>query len=191
MAKAYYSVPPEYLGRTVWVRWDTRLVRVFNHRWEQVAIHVRHERGRFSTRAEHLAPEKIHGLEKGAGYLLGKIRAVGSRTHAWAEAMLVARGIEGTRVLQGLLSLAKKFPAEALETACAVALSHGAYHLRSVRKLVGRRAAVQQPLSFLDEHPIIRPLEDYGSIVAAALRRGADRSSRAVPPSSPHEEKTP
>jgi transposase len=28
VAKAYYSAPPEYLGRTVWVRWDTRLVRI-------------------------------------------------------------------------------------------------------------------------------------------------------------------
>src|SRR5690606_33863537 len=26
VAKAYYSVPPEYLSRTVWVRWDARLV---------------------------------------------------------------------------------------------------------------------------------------------------------------------
>jgi len=33
--KAYYSVPPEYLGREVWVRWDSRTVRIFNHRFEQ------------------------------------------------------------------------------------------------------------------------------------------------------------
>ncbi|MGZ6869478.1 MAG: Mu transposase domain-containing protein, partial [Frankiaceae bacterium] len=34
---AYYSVPPEYLARRVWVRWDARMVRVFNDRMEQVA----------------------------------------------------------------------------------------------------------------------------------------------------------
>lgn len=32
VAKAYYSAPPEYLGRRVWVRWDGRTVRLFNHR---------------------------------------------------------------------------------------------------------------------------------------------------------------
>jgi transposase len=32
VAKAYYSAPPEYLGREVWARWDTRTVRLFNHR---------------------------------------------------------------------------------------------------------------------------------------------------------------
>jgi hypothetical protein len=29
--RAYYSVPPEYVGRQVWVRWESKLVRVFNH----------------------------------------------------------------------------------------------------------------------------------------------------------------
>jgi hypothetical protein len=47
--KAYYSVPPEYLSRTLWVRWDARIVRIFNDRFEQIALHVKHEAGRFST----------------------------------------------------------------------------------------------------------------------------------------------
>ncbi len=72
VAKAYYSAPPEYLGRTVWVRWDARLVRMFNHRWEQVALHLRREPGGFSTLGEHLAAEKISGLERGAAWLLAK-----------------------------------------------------------------------------------------------------------------------
>ena len=56
VAKAYYSVPPEYLGYTVWARWDARLVRIFNQRFEQIALHVRHEQGRFSTDAQTLSP---------------------------------------------------------------------------------------------------------------------------------------
>jgi transposase len=36
--KAYYSAPPEYLCRSVWVRWDSRVVRIFNGRFEQIAI---------------------------------------------------------------------------------------------------------------------------------------------------------
>lgn len=177
VAKAYYSVPPEYLGRTVWVRWDARLVRVFNRRWEPVAVHVRRESGRFSTHGEHLVAEKINGLERGAAYLLGQVQAIGSAAHDWAQAMLNARGIEGTRVLQGLLSLAKQQPTETLETACAVALSHGAYRLRTLRQLVKRRAPAQQPLPFLDEHPLIRPLDDYAQAVARAIHRPADRPS--------------
>jgi transposase len=175
VAKAYYSVPPEYLGRTVWVRWDARLVRIFNHRFEQVALHVRHEQGRFSTQAEHLAPEKINRIERGAAYLLNKVAWIGPQSQQWAEAMLNARGIEGTRVLQGLLSLTRKHTAGALENACEIALSHAAFRLRTLRRLLDRKAAKQESLPFLAEHPIIRPMDDYGRVVAAAMRRQDDR----------------
>lgn len=177
VAKAYYSVPPEYLTREVWVRWDARLVRVFNHRWQQIAVHVRHEQGRFSTHGQHLAKEKINGLERGVSYLLDKVSLIGPHTQAWAQAMLTARGIEGTRVLQGLLALTRKHASATLETACETALSHDCYRLRSIRQLLQRQTARQEPLPFLDEHPLIRPLDDYAQIVARALQRQPDRPS--------------
>lgn len=178
VAKAYYSVPPEYLARTVWVRWDAHLVRIFNSRWEQIAIHVRQEQGRFSTDACHIVPEKISGVERGAAYLLNKASRIGPHASDWANAMLTARGIEGTRVLQGLLSLATRHPHETLEKACEIALSCGCYRLRTIRELLKRQAKQQQqPLPFLDEHPIIRPLENYARVVAGAIHRQESRSS--------------
>ena len=135
VAKAYYSVPPEYLGRTVWARWDERLVRVFNHRLEQIALHVRREPGKFSTLGEHIVPEKISGVERGAAWLLRKIEVLGEQAHAWAQAMLKTRGIEGVRVLQGLLSLSTRHPCEAIDEACGTALSYGAFRLQTLRQL--------------------------------------------------------
>ena len=76
-----------------------------------------------------------------------------------------------TRVLMGLLALDKKHASDALEQACKIALSHGAFRLRTVRKLIARRSAPQQALPFLVEHPIIRPLDDYGAVVARAIER--------------------
>jgi hypothetical protein len=148
VAKAYYSVPPEYLGREVWARWDARLVRVFNSRFQQVAMHVRHEPGRFSTLDDHVSPRKINSLERGVEYLLNKVRYIGPQSHQWAQAMLHARGIEGTRVLQGLLSLTKKHASTVLEKACETALSHGAFRLQTLRKLLQCQADKQQPLRF-------------------------------------------
>lgn len=177
VAKAYYSVPPEYLARTVWVRWDARLVRIFNGHLQQIATHVRHEPGRFRTADAHVAPEKIDGVERGAAYLMNKARLIGPQSHQWAQAMFHARGIEGTRVLKGLLSLTRKHSSEALEKACEIALSHGCYRLRTLRVLIQRRADKQQPLPFLDEHPIIRPLGDYAAIVTRAIQRQAGRPS--------------
>jgi hypothetical protein len=177
VAKAYYSAPPEYLGRTVWVRWDARLVRLFNQRFEQVAVHVRHEPGRFSTQGEHVVAEKISGVERGARYLLDRVRGLGDQPYDWAQAVLQARGIEGTRVLQGLLALAKKHAPTALENACKTALSHGVYRLRTLRQLLKHQPPVPEPLPFLAEHPIIRPLTDYAALVARAIHRQSDRPS--------------
>jgi hypothetical protein len=42
---------------------------------------------------------------------------------------------------------------------------------------LGRKAAKQEPLPFLEEHPIIRPLADYGAVVARAIHRQEDRPS--------------
>lgn len=172
VAKAYYSVPPEYLTHDVWVRWNQQMVRVFNHRFEQIAVHARQEPGRFSTHSEHIASEKITGVERGAEWLLKKVRWVGPETARWAETMLVHRGIEGVRVLQGLLSLTKKHRSENLEEACAAAWRHQAYQLRTVRKLLERSADKQEVFEFLDEHPLIRSMSEYGQFVHDSIQGG-------------------
>jgi hypothetical protein len=172
VAKGYYSVPAEYLARQVWVRWDARTVRVFNHRWEQVTLHARVEDGRFSTHAAHIASEKITGVERGAAYLLQQVRRIGPQAVRWSEAMLAARGIAGVRVLQGLLSLTHRHDSSELERACELAWRHQAFQLRVVRNLIQRQAARQEVMEFMEEHPLIRPLAEYQSFVHEAIQGG-------------------
>jgi transposase len=167
--KAYYSAPPEYLGREVWARWDSRLVRLFNHRLEQIALHVKHEPGRFSTQSRHIAPQKRSGIERGAAYLLSRTNLIGAQTGRWAEQMVRQRGIQGVRVLMGLLNLANRYPCESIEQACQIASTHGAYRLRTLRELIKRQGRRQEQFEFIDEHPIIRSLADYGELVHAAF----------------------
>jgi transposase len=171
VARAYYSAPPEHLGRRVWVRWDSRTVRLFNTRMEQIAIHVRLEPGRFSTDRRHIVSEKISSLEHGAAWMLDRTKAsIGAKAAGWAEAGIGARGIEGVRVVQGLLSLAKKHSALDLEKACAIAHSYASYRLRTIRTLLKRQAPKQEPLAFLETHPLIRSLDDYAALVHDSLQ---------------------
>lgn len=169
--RAYYSAPPEYLARQVWVRWDARLVRIFNDRMEQLEVHPRQEPGRFSTRPAHIATEKISGIERGAAWQLARVRRLGPQSTRWAEGVVAARGIEAVRVLMGLLSLAERHPVAAIERACGIASDYGAYRLRTVRTLIDRDAPKQETMTFVSEHPMIRPLSEYARFVHDAFQK--------------------
>jgi transposase len=178
--KAFYSAPPEYVGHRLWVRWDARLIRIFNHRWQQVAVHAKAEPGRFRTAAEHIPKEKVSAVERGTDALLRQVAAIGPHTRQWAEATTQARGVEAVRVLVGLKHLAGKHDSVALEDACRMALSHGAYRLRTIRQLLKRKGQEQRPFDFLEEHPIIRPLSDYSLSSLLQFRRERKHDERQV-----------
>jgi len=163
VARSYYSVPPEYLAREVWVRWDGRLVRIYNDRFQQISIHCRVRPGAFSTQRTHLASEKISSVERGAEYLLGRARLIGPWSALWSRQMLEARGIAGMRVLQGFLALAKRFPPVVLEEACRQAARQQRWRLRHLRRLCQQAPAQPDP-ALLETHALIRPLDSYGAI---------------------------
>lgn len=158
--KAYYSVPPEYLGREVWVRGESRVVRILNHRQEMIAAHARAEPGRFTTTDAHIHAHKRSGVERGAEYWLGRCRLIGPYTAAWAEGFFAHRGVYSLRALQGLVGLAKEHPVAALEQAAATAKRRGVWRLKDLRRLLTEGDTVVQ-VDFLDAHPLIRPLDAY------------------------------
>ena len=167
--QSYYSVPPEYVGREVWVRWDGRLVRVFNHRFEAVAVHTRKEPGKFSTQRPHIPDKKFSAVERGATYLLRRARTLGPEAGRWAEGVLRARGVQALRVIQGLLALSGKHRASAIERACHVARQHESFRLKSIRRLLEDPSDEDQ-LAFLEEHPLIRDMKEYGAFVADCIQ---------------------
>lgn len=158
--RSYYSVPPEYVGREVWVRQEARLLRIYNTRREQIALHTLAQAGKFTTDPIHLHSQKRHIIEKGADYLLDRCRLIGPLTGTWAEAMQEARGPQSLRVMQGLLQLAEKHPVSELEKAARIATHHGTWRLRDLKRLLALPGNVVQ-LDFLETHPLIRSLEAY------------------------------
>jgi transposase len=166
VARAYYSVPPEYLGRSVWVRWDSRMVRIYNDHLTRITVHARALPGRFHTHQSHLAEAKICLIERGVDEMLVRAHRLGEGAGHWASRMMAVRGIEGVRVLQGLLSLARKHPAHIVNQAAGVALEAGCFRLRPLRKLCQRYRDDDTELAFDDSHPIIRPLSEYQNLVS-------------------------
>ncbi|MHB8744673.1 MAG: IS21 family transposase [Sulfuricaulis sp.] len=162
--KAYYTVPPEYIGRSVWVRWDSREVRIFNQRWEQIHFHARLAPGQF---------DQVRGwggghgsLERQRDYWLQRAQAMGEPCGLWAQAVLQHKGPLGLRSIMGLLDLAHRAGFKPLNEACASALSRGALRLRDVRALLDQRQReIQTHLDFARSHPLLRNLAEYGLFI--------------------------
>ena len=167
--RAYYSVPPEYLRREVWVRWDGRLVRVLNQRLEEIAVHVKVAPGRFSTNPLHIDKRKTSIIERGNGYLLEQAGRIGRSSGAWAKAMLEVRGVQGIRALHGFIGLSRKYSAEAMNRVCEVALRGNIFHLQRIKELLKEFSSEGQA-ELSSEHEVIRPLEDYKKYTEEAVR---------------------
>jgi transposase len=169
---SYYSVPPEYCRRSVWVRWDNHLVRIFNQQLEEIRVHVKQStQGRFSTHPSDIAPEKISGMERGTEWLLRRAGTIGEHTDRWAQEVIRTRGVEGIRAVIGLLDLTHHHSCQVIDKACEIAASYGAYRLKNVRQLIKRHAPKQEQLEFMQEHPIIRNIDVYGELVKTSLRK--------------------
>jgi hypothetical protein len=159
--KAYYEVPEEYIGRQVWVRWDSHLVRVSNQRGEQIALHARVDAGRFS-RTE--GSGRDYRVKRSQSYLLNEARLIGPSCGQWAQAMIAERGPLGIRALYGLLALARTHSSTVIERVCERARSHGAYRLRDLRRLM-QQPTEQENFEFMQEHPLIRGLSHYAALL--------------------------
>ncbi|HEX2697333.1 MAG TPA: IS21 family transposase [Anaerolineales bacterium] len=166
VAKSYYGVPPEYIGRPVWVRWDAREVRLFNQRWEQIQLHRRLEPGRFS---------KVLGIGGGAGrlqsnldYWLKRAGNLGSACQQWSQGLVQRRGFEAIRSLMGLVSLTNKHSFRLVNDACSRAMARDTWRLRDVRALL-QSCEIQTHLAFAAQHPLIRNLSEYGHFIKTQI----------------------
>lgn len=161
--RAFYEVPPEYIGRQVWTRWDGRCVRIFNDRLEQVQVHTRLEPGKFS---------RILGAQGMSRPVLASCRhwidrasLLGNSCGKWAQDAVDARGPEALRSIMGLCDLVKKHTASSLDAACHKALAAGTRRLRDIRTLIGQ--AQEQPrFAFAENHPLIRDLTTYSEFIS-------------------------
>ena len=166
--KAYYTVPPEYIGQAVWVRWDSREVRIFNQRWDQLKLHAHLPPGKFD---KVLGLGGGHGpLERQVDYWLKRAQELGAPCGAWAQGVLAHKGPLGLRSIMGLIGLLDHHAFKTLNDACASAVSRGAWRLRDVKALLEQRQReTQTHLDFAQSHPLIRNLAEYGLFIQTKI----------------------
>ncbi len=162
VARAFYEVPTELVGHQVWVRWDSRCVRVFNERMEQVQIHTRVEPGQFSR---VLGVGGLHApVLRSCRYWISRAGVLGEECGQWAQGAFETRGAESLRSIMGVCGLIKQHSATTINNACSKALKAGTYRFKDLRRLIGQQGE-QKFFGFADNHPLIRDLTVYSNFI--------------------------
>lgn len=166
VAKAYYHVPPEYLQRDVWARFDSREVRIFIQDkaggLKQIQVHRRIQPGQF-TNARGIGGGQ-GSLQANMDYWLKRACSLGPSCEQWASAVAINRGIGGLRTLMGLVGLIDRHSFPAVNRACERALAKGTWRLRDVKALLAAKE-IQTQITFEAHHPLIRDLSEYGLFI--------------------------
>lgn len=162
--KAYYDVPCEYIGRALWVRWDARMIRIYDLNMKLIRSHCRIEAGHFT---KVLGVEGSRGsLEQSLYYWRSRVAGIGKGASQWADALIENRPDMAMRVLQGLLSKRKKYSKHQIEEACKKALFNAQFRLREIEQHLNCHDQ-QQSLKFINEHELIRDTASYDQILGS------------------------
>lgn len=158
---AYYSAPPGNIGCILHVQWDERRVRLLEPKTgELLREHLPQRRGKHQTKTE----DKPSRTPKSTEQLLSRARTSGKSIGALGAEIHRREGEVGVRRIQGLIGLAKKHGAIAVDEACSLALAVGAPNYRFVRSYLERRPAPALSLKQVD--PLIRDLTHYRDLIA-------------------------
>jgi transposase len=159
---AYYSTPPGWIGKLVYVQWDSLHVRILDPKPKAdtdplLREHVRQTRGRHRIRPE----DNLKKTPFTTVHLLARAARAGAQIGTFCEALHHRHGELGVRGILGVLSLAKKFGVVAVEDACAAALELHVYEYRFIRRYLERHP--QPTLRQID--PLIRELTQYRDLI--------------------------
>lgn len=180
VARAYYGVPPQWIGGTVHVRWDQRFVRILDPKTGTLLReHLRQLPGRFRIDPLDRSPKTPAGVQQ----LLHRARTAGRHVGALCEHIEQRRDQYGAREILGVLSLVKKHGFGLIDDCCRIALEADVPRLRTVRRLAAR----PQPgpnLRQVDE--LIRDLSHYRNVIdrKTSETHEPDRT-RSLPPPAP------
>jgi transposase len=134
----YYSVPHKLIRRQVEVRLTATTVECFL-KGERVAAHPRsHSKGGNTTLTEHMPKAHRAHLEWSRESFLNWATGIGPQTGEMVHHLLTHRPHPemGFRSCLGLLSLAKGYGAQRLESACSIALALGSPNRSSVASIL-------------------------------------------------------
>lgn len=136
VAKALYSLPRRFVGRTLHARADSSLVRFYDG-MTLVKMHSRVAAGKRQTDPADFPPEKAVYAMRDVDFLKRKAAGHGDAVGRYATALLDSE-LPWTRMRQvyALLGLVKRYGADRVNDACTTALAVELVNIYRLRRLI-------------------------------------------------------
>lgn len=142
----YYSVPYEYVGKTVDVEITDSMLKVY-YRQEQIAAHERiTDKGRFSTVTAHYPEFKVFAQDEFKDLYRGKMASLGPYCEKMFSMVIEKKPGNWTRTVRGILSLTSFYSQDIVEASCKRALAFGIVEYQAVKRIC-RNGAYTLPVS--------------------------------------------
>ena len=178
-----YAARPAAIGSLV-------LVRLFKHRIE-IRDLKSHELLRTHARVDRpgsvVLPvaERVFNPSRETRHILNQAQEIGPAAQQLCEMLFALQGRVGQRQLWGIVGLARSHPRRFVNDACAKALDEGVHSYRRVKALTQRLVDealaaldtpardVPQPSELTQNHPLIRPADDYADLFTQGAQHQA------------------
>ena len=156
--RAYYGLPPGWIGRQVKVQWDALHVRILDpSTYQLLREHLRQFPGNYRINDE----DRPNKTPLTTVHLLARAAKAGTHIGQLCQAIYRNEAEPGIRRILGVLSLAKKYGVAAVDDACCAALDLGVESYRFVRRYLERHPQ----LSLRHVDPLIRELTEYRDLI--------------------------
>jgi len=143
----YYSVPYEYVGKTVDIQRDSKLLRIYYEN-KQIALHNRSMlKGEFITNAVHY-PKYKHFTPQSSAYRTlynKKMQAIGQYAEKIFNLLLISEPYHWYKTTKGILSLQKLYSDKVIDLACCRALNFDTTSYTKIKNIC-KTGSYQLPL---------------------------------------------
>ena len=148
-ANNYYSVPSQFVGKEVTVRWNENLVRIILE-GEQIALHTRGTGiGEYITVRGHLPEHKLYSETERQAQIEERMRVIGEDAHEYFKMLLIKQSSYWSRTTRIILGLAEKYGNEAVNLSLKRALYYEAVDVTTIKHILEKK------LYLLETEPIL------------------------------------
>lgn len=131
----YYSVPYQYVGKTVEIELTDKFLKVF-YKGGQIALHNRITlKGQFSTVSSHYPDFKVFDPTEYQEIYKQKVGFVGPYCVKLFEKAVVEKPKHWGRTIKGILSLTNFYSIDTVEASCKRALAYGIAEYQMVKRI--------------------------------------------------------